>query len=102
MYYFIFFLPFFKFFFSGKILQGVEKKRILQDIRSTSKSTERKHYITKKDHQNIKRDFGLCLPSKGNIIDNDEQSVYSWVESMKQTNVILYYFTKDKVRNTLG
>ncbi|XP_035233998.1 uncharacterized protein LOC118205822 [Stegodyphus dumicola] len=79
---------------AGKLLQGVEEKRILQDARFSSRDDiETKQLITRKDLHNIKRDFGLSINSKGLILTDDETSVWSWVNTMSQMefNPVLMY-----------
>ena len=73
---------------------GVGEKRILQDIRKTS---ERSKLITNKDIQNIKRDFGITMPTKGSLIERDEFSVHSWVQEMAndEKNPVLFYKRQD-------
>ncbi|GBN54795.1 hypothetical protein AVEN_227410-1 [Araneus ventricosus] len=60
---------------SGKLLQGVAEKNILQDIRQSLDTTFKRKHLTRKDLQNIKRDFGIMLPSKGSVLQNDETRV---------------------------
>lgn len=54
---------------------------------------EREHLITNKDVQNIKKNYGITLPSQGSVLSSDEASVYSWVEEMKRKeyNPVLFY-----------
>ena len=74
---------------------GVGEKRILQDIRKTSK---RSKLITNKDIQNIKRDFGITMATKGSVIESDEYSVYSWVQEMAndEKNPVLFRKRQDE------
>lgn len=85
-------------YISGKLLQGVADKNILQDIRLSLDDTfERKHLTTKKDLDNIKQAFGLILPSKGSALKNDESSVCAWVSEMETQadNPVLFYKRQD-------
>ncbi|GBN54138.1 hypothetical protein AVEN_263881-1 [Araneus ventricosus] len=80
--------------YSGKLLQCVAEKNILQDIRQSLDTTfKRKHLTTRKDLQNIKRDFGITLPIKGYVLQNDETSVCAWVHKMEsqKDNPVLFY-----------
>ncbi|XP_055951534.1 uncharacterized protein LOC129987599 [Argiope bruennichi] len=90
---------------AGKLLlQGVAEKNILQDIRqSLDTSFGRKHLTTRKDLQNIKRDFGIMLPSRGSIIQDDEMSVCAWVDKMKieKDNPVLFYKRQDDAHPTI-
>ncbi|GBM90779.1 hypothetical protein AVEN_7291-1, partial [Araneus ventricosus] len=77
-----------------KPLQGVAEKNISQDIRQSLDTTfERKHLTTRKDLQNIKRDFEITLPSKGSVLQNDETGVYLSVHKMEnqKDNPVLFY-----------
>ncbi|GBN85616.1 hypothetical protein AVEN_188547-1 [Araneus ventricosus] len=62
------------------------------DIRQSLNTTfKRKHLTTRKDLQNITRVFGITLPSKGSVLQNDETSVCAWVyimESQKDNPVL--------------
>ncbi|KAF8789851.1 hypothetical protein HNY73_007760 [Argiope bruennichi] len=79
---------------AGKLLQSVAEKNILQDIRqSLDTSSRRKCLIMRKDLQNTMRDFGIMLPSRGSVIQDDEISVCVWVHKMKskKDNPVLFY-----------
>ncbi|XP_055935218.1 uncharacterized protein LOC129965398 [Argiope bruennichi] len=89
---------------AGKLLQGVAEKNILQDIRqSLDTSFGRKHLTSRKDLLNIKRDFGIMLPSRGSIIQDDEMSVCAWVDKMKieKDNPVLFYKRQDDAHPTI-
>ncbi|KAF8785630.1 hypothetical protein HNY73_011145 [Argiope bruennichi] len=52
-----------------------------------------KRLITRKDLQNIKRDFRIMLPSRESVIQDDGISACAWVHKMKieKDNLVLFY-----------
>lgn len=65
---------------------------------------EREHLITNKDLQNIKKNYGITLPSQGSVLSSDEASVHSWVEEMKsnECNPVLFYKRQDEDHSLIG
>lgn len=65
---------------AGKLLQGVQVDRILDDIRDsiTDEGVQRNHLITKQDIRNINRQYNIEGIERHT---NDHTSVCSWIKS---------------------
>lgn len=85
-------------------MENVSEKRILMKIRESSASSfDRKLLTTRKDFQNIKRDFGLALPSEGSVVKPDELSVSFLVDEMQKGDEkpVLLYKRQDDIHPSL-
>lgn len=83
--------------------QGVDDRRVIQDLRSTIRNTVHKeHILASKDIANIRASFGIAPkdPAGIQVHKDDAVSISAWIESERllgEANSVLYYKWQEDV-----